>query len=42
MGFSMSWKKVKKKLTKNNKKSSREPDVAERKLWRPYNPWPLP
>ena len=38
----MSWKKVKKKLTKNNKKSSQEPEVSERILWRPYNPWTLP
>ena len=42
MGFPMSWKKVKQKLIKSIKKSSQEPEVTERVLWRPYNPWTLP
>jgi len=42
MGFFMCWKKIKKKINKNNKKGSRERDVAERELWRPFIPWSLP
>ncbi len=42
VGFIMCWKKVKNKISKNNKKSSQGRDIAERELWRPYNPWPLP
>jgi hypothetical protein len=38
----MRWKKVKNKISKKNKKGLREQDIAERELWRPYNPWPLP
>jgi len=38
----MCWKKLKNKKTKNNKKGSQEREEPERKLWRPYNPWPLP
>ncbi len=35
-------KKIKEKLIKKNNPEPQEQEKYERKLWRPYNPWPLP
>jgi len=35
-------KKIKKKSDKKNNPEPQEQEKDERKIWRPYNPWPLP
>jgi len=35
-------KKIKKNIIKKTNPEHQEQEKYERKLWRPYNPWPLP